>query len=803
MQNSTNQQDRDQRKNSSMEDSPAMTIEFLRARLLSERAVSKTARQRADELANRVVELEEQLKFVSLQRKKAEKATADVLAILENHGMSELSEEFDSSSDQEMTHCESKVGNNSVKEESSVALKVRGNDVDEFSGSELESVSLSGRSLSWKSGKDSPHSREKKYMNSSNRRRRSSASIGFESPKQRVGKSCRRIRSRETRSADGDLRTDTGMLTPQANGVATCSEGFPNCSDTGSEFLRVESENQGEQVLLEGPLSGGLENQRDVTDADNYINGHGSEKDMERALEHQAELIERYEAEEKAQREWEEKFRENNSSTPDSCDPGNNSDITEERDEIKAPAPPYPALTISSEDQEGKSKMGDALFTKESSESHINGFQPPPHVDMGCLQDKKCSSVVASESPASDFAFPMATGSHIQECSPSNGHPASGSSHQHLPSQGSLGNPSADMISSSHEGSSFFNKEGRQNELALMPRDTSNKLGSVLEALQQAKLSLKHNLNRFPLIEGGSVGKAIEPSVPAMRTGDRVEVPIGCAGLFRVPTDSQFEGNTRANFLHSGSRLSLTNYYPDTGYGDDRFMASPYLNSRPSVPSDQFLAISSSPYTEMRSAVPSNKPFFEPHRDGYADDRFMASPYLDSRPSVPSDDQFLAVSSSPYTEMRSTVPSNKPFFEPHLDLSVPSSSRFMASPYFESRPSVPIDNRFLTMPSGPYTETRSTLHSRKPFFEPCLDVSVPSSSRYTYLDPNLDMGRLSSKRYTYPTYPSYPLHTDLMPRVPLPSNGALSKPLSNGETGMPLANNFSLHDNHVRPNMYR
>lgn len=42
-----------------MEHSTAMTIEFLRARLLSERSVSRTARQRADELAQRV-----QLEFI-------------------------------------------------------------------------------------------------------------------------------------------------------------------------------------------------------------------------------------------------------------------------------------------------------------------------------------------------------------------------------------------------------------------------------------------------------------------------------------------------------------------------------------------------------------------------------------------------------------------------------------------------------------------------------------------------------------------------------------------------------------------
>lgn len=37
-----------------MEDSTAMTIEFLRARLLSERSVSRSARQRVDELERMV-----------------------------------------------------------------------------------------------------------------------------------------------------------------------------------------------------------------------------------------------------------------------------------------------------------------------------------------------------------------------------------------------------------------------------------------------------------------------------------------------------------------------------------------------------------------------------------------------------------------------------------------------------------------------------------------------------------------------------------------------------------------------------
>lgn len=41
-------------------------------------------------------------------------------------------------------------------------------------------------------------------------------------------------------------------------------------------------------------------------------NGIDRYGDMERALEQQAQLIGRFEAEENAQREWEEKYRENN-----------------------------------------------------------------------------------------------------------------------------------------------------------------------------------------------------------------------------------------------------------------------------------------------------------------------------------------------------------------------------------------------------------------------------------------------------------------------------------------------------------
>ncbi|KAK6929091.1 hypothetical protein RJ641_005296 [Dillenia turbinata] len=295
-----------QRKTTDMEDSNAMTIEFLRARLLSERSVSRTARQRADELAKRVLELEEQLRIVSLQRKKAEKATADVLAILENHGLSDFSEEFDSSSDQEgMTECESKFGDKATKYgENCKELKAGRNEVEDFSCSERDSSSLPGRSLSWRSN-GSARSRERKYTESSACRRSSFSPVGS-SPKHQTGKSCRQIKRREIRLANEDAKIET-VLDSQGNEVASPLEYPSNCCDDKAQNCTVASQNQEVDATLKVLESAAdyLECQRKVTD-----------EEMERVLEQQAQLIGQYEAEEKAQREWEEKFKENNGSTP-------------------------------------------------------------------------------------------------------------------------------------------------------------------------------------------------------------------------------------------------------------------------------------------------------------------------------------------------------------------------------------------------------------------------------------------------------------------------------------------------------
>ncbi|KAG6677528.1 hypothetical protein I3843_14G031100 [Carya illinoinensis] len=669
----------DQRKNPDMEDSPAMTIEFLRARLLSERSVSKSARQRADELAKRVAELEEQLKIVSLQRKRAEKATADVLAILENQGISDVSEDFDLSSDQETPH-ESEAGRKSTKEdERSINSKGSRNKSEELSGSDIDSSPVRGRSLSWKGRNDSPRSLQK-YKESSLKRRNHFNSNGSSSPNHCTGKSCRQIRRREAKSIVEEFKTEPVKVGSEENGAAASSEGFPISSNNE---LNEGSEIQ-EKVLRDSPFPGSLENHKKVGNNDFDYNEYGKDKDMEKALEDQAQLIGRYEAMEKAQRDWEEKFRENNTSPRDSCDPGNHSDVTEERDEVKGQAP-YPAETLASYAPEAKSEVTDVCLSKEPSNTQPNGVLPPSCVDIGGTPAQNSSSSFASECEAQEFAFPMAMGSQNQDrletykpshsshhVPLSNGSPGSHSAHHvplsngrletykpshsshHVPlSNGSPGSHSAPVSSSDSKGDASVS---RNDLYAMVPHEPSEGLGSVLEALKQARASLQHKITRVPSVQGASVHKAVGPSVPATSTGDRMEIPVGCAGLFRVPTDFSVETSRQVNFLGSGS--STANYYPDKGAAvtaGGRFIPLLYLeNGSGFSTSDRYLT---SRYAETLPTVSTESPQFDPNLD-----RIQSSSSRYTNVSYPTHPSYPTYRSSlSYPELQPWMPSNEGF----------------------------------------------------------------------------------------------------------------------------------------------
>ncbi|XP_015876563.3 uncharacterized protein LOC107413193 isoform X2 [Ziziphus jujuba] len=641
-----NQDMLDQRNNSSIEDS-AMTIEFLRARLLSERSVSRSARQRADELAKRVEELEEQLKIVSQQRKMAEKATVDVLAILESQGISDTSEAFDSSSDQE-THQESQVGYNFTNEEESPVFTKRRSELEEFSGSDLDSSPVTGRSLSWKGRNDSQRSREK-YKDPSMRRRNAFAYI-CSSPKHRLGTSCRKIRRRDNRTVDEEFKAEHPKFHSSETGVSASRESVQNSLDHGPEVLRESSEIP--EVPVEGSLSGSIANQRTPDDGLDS-NGHGRDRDMEKALEHQAQLIGRYEEMEKAQREWEEKFRENNASTMHSFDPGSHSDITEERDEVKAQLP-YPVELGDTKAEEVKSKEIDVLISKELSEPKSNGFLPPSHINLGGAKDRSSSTTsdakfqaqefakpngilpsshvmgdknqtssntVDSKFQTQEFVFPTAKEKQSQEIKENQDHQPPESAHHDRLLHGQLGNQSPDA-SSSDAGSSFHREDGsgRRNDLyALVPHNPPHALGGVLDALKNAKLSLQQKMNGLQLAEGTSIDKAIAPSVPATGAGDRMEVPIGCAGLFRLPTDFAVEEATaRTNLLGRGSQIPLSKFYPDKGLAvtvTDQFINAPYMETRSSTfsTSDRFLR-SHSVESDLRVSSTLNSSF-DPYLD--------------------------------------------------------------------------------------------------------------------------------------------------------------------------------------------
>ncbi|KAK6775289.1 hypothetical protein RDI58_026290 [Solanum bulbocastanum] len=459
---SSGKEDQDQSKIDGVEDSKT-TIEFLRGRLLAERSASRTARQRADELAQRVSELEEQLKVVSLQRKKAEKATAAVLSILEDHAIDDVSEEFSSGSDKETILSDQKDAENKTGGDISSSEKEKEDDVDTLSSLGTVSSSSTARSLSWKSGKSSHSLDRRKYTDSNRRRYSNFSSTGISSPKW-VGNSCRRIRRRDTRSASDKLQ----------NSSAECaSEPLPS------------SANNEPHPLTAGAGISDVNDQVHVSALD--VSGNGkeadkSDEDSQRALHQQAQLIGQYEAEEKAQREWEEKYRVSNICTPDSCDRENYSDVTEERDDLKASQ--EPCLAGSTSMQNHANQCGAADVSRTEQNGNVDNSPSTPHVNMSCLEDKKGCRTVGSDSPASELARPMSNGNYLEN----HGQTSAYSLQQSFPVTRSPVHPGSSCLQAGQALQAGY-------ELALVSHNTSNGVDSVLGKLEQAKLSLTKQIN--------------------------------------------------------------------------------------------------------------------------------------------------------------------------------------------------------------------------------------------------------------------------------------------------------------------
>ncbi|KAH0775776.1 hypothetical protein KY290_007187 [Solanum tuberosum] len=562
---SSGKEDQDQSKIDGVEDSKT-TIEFLRGRLLAERSASRTEKQRADELAQRVSELEEQLKVVSLQRKKAEKATAAVLSILENHSIDDVSEEFSSGSDKETILSDQKDAENKTGGDISSSVKEKEDDVDTLSSSGTVSSSSTARSLSWKSGKSSHSLDRRKYTDSNRRRYSNFSSTDISSPK-RVGNSCRRIRRRDTRSASDKLQNSSAKCASQA---------LPS------------SANNEPQSLTAGAGNSDVNDQVHVSALDVSGNGREADKsdeDSKRALHQQAQLIGQYEAEEKAQREWEEKYRESNICTPDSCDRENYSDVTEERDDLKASQEPCLAGNTSMQNHANQSGAADVSRTEQN--GNIDNSPSTPHVDMSCLEDKKGSRTVESDSPASELARPMSNGNYLEN----HGQTSAYSHQQSLPVTRSPMHPRSSSLQAGQAPQTGY-------ELALVSHNTSNSVNSVLGELEQAKLSLTKQINSslptasYPGMPSrfSSVNQSPEPSTyetslsPYMESrskyvtqGNRVTYPFqrafpevsSSAPSYRPISETNFDAGQPSSMRfnpNSSSRLPLSSKFTYPSY---------------------------------------------------------------------------------------------------------------------------------------------------------------------------------------------------------------------------------------------
>ncbi|MCO5603107.1 hypothetical protein L7F22_057252 [Adiantum nelumboides] len=278
------------------EDPAAMTIEFLRARLLSERSVSKAARERAQQLAKKVSELEERLEVEIQLRKKLE---ADRLEILLKY-KAELSEEYGDffasclGERDEIALGSPDFRKHDTNEEYVSFAPIEDGEGMPNCGLEQLDRSDSSQQLSREEANDdddeTDHSGQDKGVLLWGRRKGSRKEFGYgsdwpgrnlsqrsltsndgESPQKKwAGKSVRQIRKRESRSYDTHKRENgQPQVCEEADGIDR-----PVASQ---ERLRCEDE-------------------RDT--------------EVERVLERQAELIGQYEAEENAQRAWEAKFKE-------------------------------------------------------------------------------------------------------------------------------------------------------------------------------------------------------------------------------------------------------------------------------------------------------------------------------------------------------------------------------------------------------------------------------------------------------------------------------------------------------------
>ncbi|GJN14554.1 hypothetical protein PR202_gb01396 [Eleusine coracana subsp. coracana] len=554
----------------------AMTIDFLRARLLSERSVSRAAKERADQLARRVAELEEQLRAVTAQRRKAERAAAEVLAILDSQGFGRLSGASDDSSGSDG---EAYAGDPGAVETVRGGSNARGGALeDALSGSELggqaSASAAQAGGLSWK-GRRPPQQQRGRQLRQrqghGHRRGYLYTRAADSSPKYHPGQSCRKIKRKELRSQrEGreDIAGESAEEGQERSDCTVCTDERPDLDGEGSQDGRGSSSNG-----------------RGEDGGERYGMDCGKDGEMERVLEKQAELIGQYEAEENAQREWEKKFSASRDSTATTSSKNNHSGINKLSEYLLPEGSvsgllPNAAMDCATE--ECKVVKDDHDFGKATAivASSSGGLQVRKDVleAKGCMETVEGTSNSPEKSPQESCDSSLNAGKNKDQ---GDGNSDSGlnynvnarSSERYINTP-SVGSPSCDTPKSEvseWSSSCFHNYTDNQLDTQLY-QSSCNDVGGVLEALQRAKMSLREKLSRpNPPIQNmlalpapkdrytndlpvAEMQLSLSRSTPlsqeilalqapayylnSIAPQSDTKFPVGQAGLFRVPTDS-------------------------------------------------------------------------------------------------------------------------------------------------------------------------------------------------------------------------------------------------------------------------
>lgn len=551
-----------------------MTIEFLRARLLSERSVSRAARQRADQLASRVMELEEQLRIVTIQRKKAEKAAAGVLAILETQGIGDLSESVDYSSDGEVPYDYTRK-----EYESSTASRMERSEVEDgLSGTEPEISPSQGRSISWKSHSNSPDSQDKPRAKQIKQRQRQRSFMTLQSSsKHQLGKSCRKIKRTDGGSSGEHEKDKPTLLDAQGNGEA-CFNYYDDQPVVSVETSRASGDKTEGAVT---DISGSHDVGGDLkTEARLCCNGSVKDEDMERVLEKQALLINQFQAEENAQKEWEEKYNGKAVSTLGDHDPGHptaesNSQSKKKLSEFADRPPDYSEKTTPKAVQASSAEEATVESISDKSEeasnaASSNGSMPR---DTSAASSGRYSDVRESHFVRQQFDDMVAkdTKNIYQTVT------ASVPEHHHDTKSHPLGitikeaSLQTNFLVGDHCKLPELGPRQKNKAQPQGPQASSSSLEGVLEALQRAKLSLTQELSKMPSPSHGRLALAaqVNPQTRAIGTSYGLDIPIGSASLFRLPTDL---------IPRAEPSLSFPAYRPEVGYPANSYG---YLNPNP------------------------------------------------------------------------------------------------------------------------------------------------------------------------------------------------------------------------------